>query len=148
MSAPIRHVLRLRNICVNKVVNSSFTGFRNANIHGRCYPSRSINLWNSTKPFVKFKTCSKHGILLALGAGVATGFLVKEATSRFDTFDTLFSGHVHAAEPDTPVAHRATMNFVADVVEKTLPAVVYIEILGRCFVINIFSRHFYDYNTT
>uniref|UniRef100_A0A8C6ZWV5 HtrA serine peptidase 2 n=1 Tax=Nothoprocta perdicaria TaxID=30464 RepID=A0A8C6ZWV5_NOTPE len=64
---------------------------------------------------------AQHGGAGALGAGAA-GLVLLWARDR---------QALRAAVPAPPASPRAAFNFIADVVEKTAPALVYVEIVGR-----------------
>lgn len=73
----------------------------------------------------------------ALGAGAAGAALLLLLWGRDRGRDGALLPRVSAAVPAPPPAAtsaraRAAFNFIADVVEKTAPALVYVEILGRC----------------
>ncbi|XP_026572989.1 serine protease HTRA2, mitochondrial [Pseudonaja textilis] len=61
-------------------------------------------------------------------AGVALGLLLSGAGGQERPLLPVLSAAVPASPPGSP---RSTYNFIADVVEQTAPALVYIEILGR-----------------
>ncbi|XP_026532311.1 serine protease HTRA2, mitochondrial [Notechis scutatus] len=61
-------------------------------------------------------------------AGVALGLLLSGAGGQERPLLPVLSAAVPAPPPGSP---RSTYNFIADVVEQTAPALVYIEILGR-----------------
>lgn len=62
-------------------------------------------------------------------AGAALGLLLSGAGDKERPRLPVLSAAVPAPPPRSP---RSTYNFIADVVEQTAPALVYIEILGRC----------------
>ena len=69
---------------------------------------------------------------LALASGLAVGYAVGRGRYVSSTLP-----QVEAAKPfgggdsAPPLANRGSLNFIADVVEKVAPTVVYIEIQGR-----------------
>ncbi|XP_054978262.1 serine protease HTRA2, mitochondrial isoform X2 [Sorex araneus] len=67
-------------------------------------------------------------LAVALGAGGAAGLLLLWGGGRGLP---AVRAAVPAPPPRSPRSPRSQYNFIADVVEKTAPAVVYIEILGR-----------------
>ncbi|XP_071609119.1 serine protease HTRA2, mitochondrial isoform X3 [Heliangelus exortis] len=69
-----------------------------------------------------------RALAAALGAGAAGLLLLWARESRRPALPTL-SAAVPAPPP--PSSPRAAFNFIADVVEKTAPALVYVEIVGR-----------------
>ncbi|KAM9378001.1 serine protease HTRA2, mitochondrial [Phaethornis superciliosus] len=71
-----------------------------------------------------------RALAAALGAGAAGLLLLwaREGERRRPALPTL-SAAVPA--PPSPSSPRAAFNFIADVVEKTAPALVYVEIVGR-----------------
>ncbi|KAL2098773.1 hypothetical protein ACEWY4_005253 [Coilia grayii] len=80
---------------------------------------------------------------VALGLGVAGAALVynarkdnrdpldKRLSGLYDSILKSFLPTAHCASPYKPDSPRYKYNFIADVVEKSTPAVVYIEIVGR-----------------
>ncbi|PKU44810.1 serine protease mitochondrial [Limosa lapponica baueri] len=76
-----------------------------------------------------------HVLAAALGAGTAALVLLwaREGEGRRPALPTLRAA-VPAPPPPAsppPASPRAAFNFIADVVEKTAPALVYVEIVGR-----------------
>ncbi|XP_074003741.1 serine protease HTRA2, mitochondrial [Numenius arquata] len=76
-----------------------------------------------------------HVLAAALGAGTAALVLLwaREGEGRRSALPTLRAA-VPAPPPPAsppPASPRAAFNFIADVVEKTAPALVYVEIVGR-----------------
>ncbi|XP_059673695.1 LOW QUALITY PROTEIN: serine protease HTRA2, mitochondrial [Gavia stellata] len=73
-----------------------------------------------------------RALAAALGAGAAALVLLwaREGESRRPALPALRAA-VPAPPPPPPASPRAAFNFIADVVEKTAPALVYVEIVGR-----------------
>ncbi|XP_025975934.2 serine protease HTRA2, mitochondrial [Dromaius novaehollandiae] len=72
-----------------------------------------------------------RALAAALGAGAAALVLLwaREGESRRPALPALRAAV--PAPPPPPASPRAAFNFIADVVEKTAPALVYVEIVGR-----------------
>lgn len=76
-----------------------------------------------------FSSFSSKPLLLSLGLCAVA--LLDSARAKERRCLELVVPSAHCAAPFKPDSPRFKYNFIADVVEKSTPAVVYIEILGR-----------------
>lgn len=139
-----QHIHQL-NCVVEQTVRPVSTAYFVDKRHVRSDGSSSLV---STKPFVwstgsgnasySGRTTLVRSVAAFVGLGAAALLYLNRDKQRLDN-DVFFHGSVlerilpsaHCASPYKPDSPRYKYNFIADVVEKSAPAVVYIEIVGR-----------------